>query len=55
MERYEHRAFHSLILKPKWWKRYVDYTNVNWPHDLESLENFDIETVFVVAFSSLGS
>jgi hypothetical protein len=40
MEHFEEMALHSFPLKPKWWKRYVDDTNVCWPHGLEKLEYF---------------
>ena len=40
MEYFEGVALFSFPLKPKWWKRYVDDTNVCWPHGLEKLEEF---------------
>ena len=40
MEHFEDIAFCSFPLKPKWWKQYVDDTNICWPHDLDKLEEF---------------
>ncbi|XP_059067539.1 uncharacterized protein LOC131044502 [Cryptomeria japonica] len=40
MEHFEEVALHSFPLKPKWWKRYMDDTNVCWPHGLDMLEEF---------------
>lgn len=41
MEHFDEFALHSFPLKPKWWKRYVDDTNVCCPHSLEKLEEFN--------------
>lgn len=40
MEHFEEMALHSFPLKPKWWKQYVDDTNICWPHGLDKLEEF---------------
>ena len=40
MEYFEDLALHSFPLKPKWWKWYVDDTNVFWLHGMEELEVF---------------
>jgi hypothetical protein len=40
MENFEKRALDSFPLKPLRWKRYVDDTNVLWPHGKEELQNF---------------
>ena len=40
MEAFEKDAIESFPLKPKWWKRFVDDTNINWPHGKESLKEF---------------
>ena len=40
MEAFEKSAIESFPLKPKWWKRLVDDTNINWPHGKESLDAF---------------
>lgn len=39
MEKFE-RALDTYPLKPKRWKRYVDETNVIWPHGKEELNKF---------------
>ena len=31
MEAFEKSAIESFPLKPKWWKRFVGDTNINWP------------------------
>jgi len=33
MEWFETKALDSFPLKPEWWDRYVDDTNMNWPHE----------------------
>ena len=38
MEHFKDIALRSFPLQPKWWKRYVDDTNVCWPHGPEKLE-----------------
>ena len=40
MEAFEKSAIDAFPLKPKWWKRFVDDTNINWPHGRESLIEF---------------
>ena len=40
MEAFEKYAIEYFPLKPKWWKRFVDDTNINWPHGKESLDVF---------------
>jgi hypothetical protein len=40
MENFEKRALDSFPLKPLRWKRFVDDTNVLWPHGKEELHNF---------------
>ena len=40
MEAFEKYTIESFPLKPKWWKRFVDDTNINWPHGKESLKEF---------------
>lgn len=40
MEYFKEMVLHSFPFKPKWWKRYVDDTNVCWPHGTEKLEEF---------------
>jgi hypothetical protein len=40
MENFEKRALESFPLKPLRWKRFVDDTNVLWPHGKEELHHF---------------
>jgi retron-type reverse transcriptase len=40
MENFEKKAIDSYPLKPLRWKRYVDDTNVLWPHGKEELDKF---------------
>ena len=40
MERFERQAIESFPLKPKRWKRYIDDTDVVWPHGTDNLEKF---------------
>jgi hypothetical protein len=40
MEKFEKKAIDSYPLKPLRWKRYVDDTNVLWPHGKEELDKF---------------
>jgi hypothetical protein len=40
MENFEKRALDSFPLKPSRWKRYVDDTNVLWPHGKVELHKF---------------
>ena len=40
MEKFEKEALNSYPLKPSIWKRYVDDTNVLWPHGEIELNNF---------------
>ena len=40
MEAFEKSAIESFPLKPEWWKRFVDDTNINLPHGNESLKEF---------------
>lgn len=40
MEYFEELALNSFPLKPRWWKHYIDDTNVCWPHAYERLEPF---------------
>jgi hypothetical protein len=40
MENFEKRALDSYPLKPTRWKRFVDDTNVLWPHGKEELDKF---------------
>lgn len=40
MEKFEKKALDSYPLKPKFWIRFVDDTNVNWPRGEEELKNF---------------
>jgi hypothetical protein len=37
MEIFEKKALESFPLKPLRWKRFVDDTNVLWPHEKEEL------------------
>lgn len=40
MEHFVEMALYSFPLKPKWWKQYVDDTNVHCPHGLDKLDEF---------------
>jgi hypothetical protein len=40
MENFEKKALDSFPLKPLRWKRFVDDTNVLWPHGKDELEKF---------------
>ena len=40
MENFEKKALDSFPLKPSRWKRFVDGTNVLWPHGKEELQKF---------------
>jgi hypothetical protein len=40
MEKFEKNALETYPLKPSRWKRYVDDTNVIWPHGKEELDKF---------------
>lgn len=40
MEKFEKKALETYPLKPSRWKRYVDDTNVKWPHGNEELNKF---------------
>ena len=40
MEYLEKKAIDSSTLKPRDWKRYMDDTNIIWPHGRESLDMF---------------
>jgi hypothetical protein len=40
MEKFEKNSLESYHLKPSRWKRYVDDTNVKWPHGKEELDKF---------------
>jgi hypothetical protein len=40
MENFEKKSLDSYPLKPLRWKRFVDDTNVLWPHGKEDLEKF---------------
>ena len=40
MESFESKAIISYPLKPNVWKKYVDDTNVIWPHSKEELDKF---------------
>ena len=40
MEKFEREALNSYPLKPTRWKRYVDDTNVLWPHGETELRKF---------------
>jgi hypothetical protein len=40
MEKFEKNALETYPLKPSRWKRYVDDTNVKWPHGEEELGRF---------------
>ena len=39
MEYFEKKTLDSYPLKPTWWKRFVDYTNLRWTHGRTELEN----------------
>jgi len=40
MEYFERKALNSYPLRPAWWKRFVDDTNLNWTHGKAELEKF---------------
>jgi hypothetical protein len=40
MEKFEKNSLETYPLKPSRWKRYVDDTNVKWPHGKEELDKF---------------
>ena len=40
MEKFERKALDSYALKPKFWIRFMDDTNVNWAHGGEELKSF---------------
>jgi hypothetical protein len=40
MENFEKKALDSFPVKPLKWKRFIDDTNVLWPHGKEELEKF---------------
>ena len=40
MEKFKRQAIESFPLKPKIWKRYVDDTDVVWPHGEDNLVKF---------------
>jgi hypothetical protein len=40
MEKFEKNALESYPLKPSRWKRYVDDTNIKWPHGKKELDKF---------------
>lgn len=40
MEHLEKKAFDSFPLKPIGWRRFVDDTNLIWPHGRDSLKEF---------------
>jgi retron-type reverse transcriptase len=40
MEKFEKNSLESYHLKPSRWKRYVDDTNIKWPHGKEELDRF---------------
>jgi hypothetical protein len=40
MENFEKKALDSFPLMPTRWKRYVDVTNVKWPHGNDKLNKF---------------
>ena len=40
MEHFEEKSIKSFPLKPRRWKRYINDTNVAWPHREEKLELF---------------
>lgn len=42
MEYFEKKALESYPLKPAWWKRFVDDTNIKWTHGKADLEKFFI-------------
>lgn len=42
MEYFEKKALESYPLKPAWWKRFVDDTNIKWTHGKAELEKFFI-------------
>ena len=40
MEYFEGKVLNSYPIKPKMWKRFVDDTNIIWPHGRENLDTF---------------
>ena len=40
MENFENKSLDSFPMKPSRWKRFLDDTNVVWPHGKEELQNF---------------
>jgi len=40
MEKFEKNSLESYPLKPFKWKRYVNDTNIKWPHGKEELDRF---------------
>eukprot|EP00253_Pinus_taeda_P032352 PITA_32352 len=42
MEYFEKKALESYPLKPAWWKRFVDDTNIKWTHGKPELDTFFI-------------
>lgn len=42
MEYFEKKALDSYPLKPAWWKRFVDDTNIKWTHGKAELDKFFI-------------
>ena len=40
MEHFKTKAFNSFPLKPDFWFRYLDETNVKWPHGNDNVNNF---------------
>ena len=40
MEKFKKKALEAYPLKPELWKRYVDDTNVLWPHGEQEINRF---------------
>ena len=40
MEYFEGKVLNSYLVKPKVWKRFVDDTNIIWPHGIQNLDTF---------------